>query len=75
MIRETLLSRAFASAGAEEQANLINCLARELHVVCKGSSGLEMQCCYISDDLNRDGIALIKKLYEFIELREEEMGT
>ena len=75
MVDETLLSRAFSEANAEEQANLLNCLARELYVRCGGSNKMESQCCYMSDKLNKDGIALIKKLYEFIELREEEMGT
>ncbi len=74
MTKETLLSRAFAEAGAAEQANLLNCLARELYVSCGGSSKMEMQCCYMSDELNKDGVALIKRLHAFIVLREEEIG-
>lgn len=73
MINETLLSRAFADAGAGEQANLLNCLARELYVRCGCSQKMETQCCEMSSDLNRDGIALVKQLHAFIVLREEEI--
>ncbi len=70
---DTLLARAFAEADAEEQADLLNHLAREHYVRCGGRDKLEMQCCYMSDKLNKDGIALIKQLHGFIVLREEDM--
>lgn len=68
-----LLSKAFAHSTDEEQANVLNELARELYVICKGQAGFEWQLCGVSKKLSKDGISMIKMLHEFILLREKEM--
>lgn len=78
---DNILAKAFAVSNATEQASMLNILARELFVACGGrygrditsSQGYEMQCCYISKDLDKDGIQLIKDLHNFILLREKDM--
>lgn len=74
-----VLAKALSVSDADEQAEFINTLARELWVVCGGKfgrdgrGGFEQQICFLSDRLDKAGIHLIKELAEFIRLREEEM--
>lgn len=77
---DPILAKAFAVADATEQAGLIDSMARELFVVCGGRfarhssiAGYEPQVCEISRKLTKDGIAFIKDLYSFIELREKDL--
>jgi len=78
---DPILSKAFACADATEQAGMFDSMARELFVVCGGRhrsgattiQGYEMQCCYISEKLGKDGVQLIEDLYGFIELRKKDM--
>lgn len=73
MKSDKILARAFATATDEEQAGMINHLARELFVSCRGRYGFTTQCCALSAYLDKDGLALIKELHGFVELREEEI--
>lgn len=63
-------AKAFAHSGSDDQSKFINMLGYELYVACKGD-GFEFQCCWISDELDDNGIRLIKELHEFILLREQ----
>ncbi|HLF66422.1 MAG TPA: hypothetical protein VI522_02275 [Gammaproteobacteria bacterium] len=64
--------KAFAHESADEQSSCINNMGTELFVACKGERNFETQCCYISDKLDSGGKRLVKELYEFIKLREEQ---
>lgn len=74
-----LLIKAFSMANDSEQAEIINSFARELFVRCGGRmktgsvDGYESQCCSISRNLNKDGIAFIEDLHAFIELRNKDI--
>ena len=69
----SLRSLAFAHADGTEQAEMLNSMGRELFVSCRGDRGFEMQCCFLTQKLNNDGIALIERLSEFVKLRKEEI--
>ena len=66
-----ILARAFSIADADEQARMLNLMARELYVGCNGKSRFEMQLCFMSDHLNADAIAMINSLQEYAKLRKE----
>jgi hypothetical protein len=68
-----ILAKAFSCADATEQAQMLNTMARELYVACKGRMGFETQCCYITDELTSDGMAFVEMLAGFVKLRREEM--
>lgn len=66
------IGRALACSGDEEQAAVINALAKELRVVCrKDNFDSNMQVCYMAEKLDRHGKAFIRSLSGFVELREE----
>jgi len=65
-------AKAFAHECADEQSSFINNMGTELFVACKDECNFETQCCYISDKLDSGGKRLVKELYEFIKLREEQ---
>ena len=67
-----IIAKAFAHSGDDEQSEFINTFGKELFVACKGGHKYETQCCYLSDKLDNHGIKLIKMIFEFIELRENE---
>jgi hypothetical protein len=71
----SVLAKAFSCADAHEQAEMLNTMARELFVACRGQAGFEMQSCYLSKELNKDGEALILGLAAFIELRRKEIQS
>lgn len=74
-----LLSKAFSVATDQQQAEMINEMARELFVRCGGRrqsasmDGYENQVCNLSKYLNADGVAFIDDLYAFVELRRKDM--
>lgn len=68
---DSVLAKAFSVANAQEQAEMLNAMARELYVSCRGKTNWEMQLCFLSDKLNADGIALINALHEYVKLRKE----
>ena len=70
-ISPEIAGKAFAHASDWEQGSIINSMARELFVACKGGNNYEMQCCHISDKLDDNGVKLINELAEFIKLRED----
>ena len=59
-----------AHSGDDSQAEFINKLAYELKVCCNDSDLSGSQPCHRSDSLDSNGVDLIKSLYEFIKLRE-----
>lgn len=64
------IGKAFAHESDHEQAGIINAMAREMIVSCKDDHTMEMQCCYVSDRIDKNGKILIEHLAEFIKLRE-----
>ena len=68
---DSILAKAFSIANANEQAAMLNAMARELYIGCRGKSNFEMQLCFMSDHLNADGIALINSLHDYVKLRKE----
>lgn len=70
---DPILSKAFACANDYEQAGMLNGMARELFVACRGKAGFESQVCTLTRHLNADGIALIEELHAFVELRKKEI--
>ena len=64
--------KVFGHAGDGNQADILNAFGIELFIACQGERNFETQCCFISDKLNSGGRRLIKKLHEFIVLREQE---
>lgn len=53
------------------QSNLINKFSQELKICCKDIDLTGLQPCNIAEKLDKNGIDLIKSLYEFIKLREQ----
>lgn len=71
-----ILAKAFAHANDQEQAGMINTMARELFVHCGGNRvpyGFDSQICYISNYINKDGEDFLRRLLEFIELRKKDI--
>lgn len=68
-----ILAKALSIADADEQAALLNRMARELFVMCGGKSKMEIQLCFLSDKLNADGKAMIRALADFVRLRDEKI--
>jgi hypothetical protein len=66
---ETTLGRLFALAPADEQAALINAAGRMMRQSYGGEKYVDMQMCYISDKLDTDGKAWLRKLVEFADLK------
>jgi len=62
------IGKEFARSDDHHQAAILNAMGSELIVTCREK--FEMQCCYLSDRLDKNGAELIKKLAEFIYLRE-----
>lgn len=54
----------------KNQASFFNKFSLELKVCCKDEDLRGLQPCNIAEKLNKNGIDLIKSLYEFIKLRE-----
>ncbi len=67
-----ILARAFAQAGDHDQAEILNLMARELYVACKGQPAMDTQCLYISAKL-KDAIPMIESLAAYIKLRKDEL--
>ena len=64
--------KALAHSYDELQAAILNALASELSIACGGRHrDVEMQHCYISDKLDKNGREFIKSLAAFVKLREE----
>jgi hypothetical protein len=63
--------QALAHAGSIEQAAVLNFMAYELRSSIRKDSDLEMQLCYISNELDSNGAQLIETLAEFIKLRRD----
>ena len=72
-MKDPILAKAFAFANDNEQADMLNSMARELFVICKGGVGYESQVCMLVRHLNKDGISFVKELHQFVLLREKEM--
>lgn len=70
---DTILARSFSVANADEQAKMINLMARELFVACGGKSKFEMQLCFMSDHIDADGRVFLNSLVEYTKLRKEKM--
>lgn len=69
------IGKALAHDGDDRQAALINSLASELKVACRGDDGkTEMQLCYASDKLSKSGEDLIIALADFVQLRRKEQA-
>lgn len=64
------IGKIYAHASDNEQSAIINSMGAELTVACRNAKSREMQICYISDKLDKNGKALITDLFEFITLRE-----
>ena len=60
-----------AHSDDKQQADFLNKFAYELIVGCKDQDLSGLQPCYISDNLDSNGIKLINSLAEFIKLRED----
>ena len=71
IINISVLAKALAHSDDGSQAEFINTFARELKVCCKDLSLSGIQPCYISDNLDSNGVDFIKSLFEFIKLRED----
>lgn len=71
----SILAKAFACADGGEQAEMLNTMARELFVSCRGQQGFDHQSYYIAKELNKDGEALILGLAAYVELRRKEIST
>jgi hypothetical protein len=65
------IGRALACSGDDEQAAVINSLARELRYVCNDKELTGMQVCYFASKLDLSGKMLVKSLAEFVDLREK----
>ena len=64
------IGRALAYDSNEAQAAVINSLGNELNILCKQNAA-DMQICYITDSLDRHGREFVRRLAEFVNLREE----
>ena len=62
---------AIAHAYDTDQATFLNTFAIELKVCCQDPKLDGSQPCNIARKLDKNGVELIKSLYEFIKLREE----
>lgn len=65
------VGQAFANTDDVAQAEMINEMALELKAICRGDLG--GQICAFSKLLDAQGKFLIKEIYEYIRLREEEV--
>lgn len=72
-MNEPILAKAFAEACCHDQADFLNKTSRQMYGICKGQNGYEGQQWEIAKHLSEDGIALIKGLAKFIELREKKI--
>ena len=71
---DLVIAKAFTASSNEEQAALLNLMARELYVGCRGYNGFDSQCYEISRDINADAVAFMKCLVEYYELRQKDMS-
>lgn len=74
MKSDPILATAFANADGGQQGQMLNAIARELFVLCRGQAGFESQVYYMCKELDKDGEAFILELARFIELRREEIN-
>jgi len=66
------IGRALALCSDDEQAVVINTIARELKVVCRQCNpDSNMQVCYWASKLDRHGKELIISLADFVKARED----
>jgi hypothetical protein len=67
----SVFAKALAHSDDGSQSEFLNVFAQELKVGCKDPFLSETQPCYISDNLDSNGIDFIKSIYEFLKLRED----
>jgi len=57
-----------ADVSGSRQAKMLNTWGRLMYSLCGGKGGFENQCCYITENLDHNGIRLIDSLHKFIEI-------
>ena len=62
---DTILGRAFASLGAEQQAEVINAAGSYAHRTYDSDWHIEMQACRIAEKLDDSGWLLLRKIALF----------
>jgi hypothetical protein len=67
------LAQMFVDSGSDEQAEFINQIGKEFKKARerwgKAGSAAEMQCCYLSDDIDQDGKDFIYCLANYLKMR------
>ena len=68
------LSKLFVLADDNQQASLLNSIAKYWHrnITTKGDSNMEMQLCWIVEKLTPEAIKLFSDMVEFIKLKDKE---
>lgn len=66
-----IFADALAHASSREQADFLNRFSYRLTLLCKDHGSLDMQLCYVSDELDSNGMAFIEALADFVRLRKE----
>jgi hypothetical protein len=67
---DTILGRAFAVAGADAQAEVLNTAGLYARQTFGSRGDIEMQACYIADELNEDGWKFLRLIVQFDPQRE-----
>lgn len=62
---DTVLGRAFAAANSDAQAEVLNAAGAYAKRTYDCGHALEMQGCYIADELNEDGWAFLRAVMLF----------
>ena len=60
------LAELFVQWGSDEQANLLNLIGEHFK---KADFNSERQCCYLADDINKDGRDFLYTVANFVKVR------
>lgn len=66
------LAETFINLGSDEQANFLNLIGAHFK---KADFNAEGQCCYIADDVNKDGRDFIYTVANFVKARGVSCGS